>query len=511
MREKVSVQYEKCVKRVQKYGVFSCLFDNIYYLCFCIDQRSITETYTLGQMTYLILAILVMGYFLIATEKITNINKSAVAIFVGTVGWVLYICYGADYVGTMHSLEYNDFLQGMVPTSLSVKQFIAQNVFLKYVAKAAEIVLFLLATMSIVEILQNNGCFDFLLQLMRTRNSKRLLWMVSVVTFIISVNLDNLTTTVMMLTMMHSLLPGRRQRILYGSAIVISANCGGALTVIGDPTGLVLWNSGAVTATRFSMSLLAPCLVAWLVSVCWLGRNLPDRLQTESVALPYRGDDTNLNVWQRLLMLFVGIGGLWFIPTFHNITRLSPFLGALCVLSVLWIVNEVVNRKLLAAGDNIHRRVPRVLQYGVIQMMLFVMGVMLAMGVMTETGIARSIAAFLQADVGNVWVLGGLAGIVSMAVDGFLSAMTMFSLFPVADALSAQPDAALLVQNGLYWKVMAYATAMGGNVLCIGSMSGLAFMKMERVRVGWYFRNVGYKCLLGGLAGMAALWIVTSY
>ena len=176
--------------------------------------------------------------------------------FAGTVGWVLYICYGNDYVMSQHPSDYTDFLNGAKPTSIAVKEYIAQNIFLKYVGRAASIVLFLLATMTIVEILNNNGCFDFLKQLMRTRTSKHLLWIIGLVTFVISANLDNLTTTVMMLTMMHSIIPSRRYRMIYGSAIVIAANCGGALTLIGDPSQLVIWDRGAVTATSFSMTLL---------------------------------------------------------------------------------------------------------------------------------------------------------------------------------------------------------------------------------------------------------------
>ena len=188
--------------------------------------------------------------------------------------------------------------------------------------------MFLLATMTIVEILNNNGCFDFVRQLLRTRSSKKMLWTLAIVTFLISINLDNLTTTVMMLTMMHGIIPSRRQRMVYGSAILVAANCGGALTVIGNPEGLVLWNSGAVTATVFSFSLLLPCLAAWLIPTLLMQRMLPERVETEWIVMPFRGDDTRLNKWQRLLMLLVGIGGLWFIPTFHNITKLSPFLGA---------------------------------------------------------------------------------------------------------------------------------------------------------------------------------------
>lgn len=458
-------------------------------------------------MAFIIVSIVLVGYLLIATEKLTNINKAAVAIFIGTVGWVLYICYGSDFVMSQHPGEYFSFLHGMTASSVAVKQFIAQNVFLKYVGKASEIVLFLLATMAIVEILQNNGCFDFAMSPMRTRSSRRMLWTLSVVTFVISVNLDNLTTTVMMLTMMRQLVSNHRLRLYYGSAVVLAANCGGVLTVIGDPVGLVLWNNGAVTATNYSMSLLLPCLVAWALPTWWIGRSLPDTVPVERVALPYRGDDTNLNIWQRVLMLVVGIGGLWFIPTFHTITKLSPFLGALCVLSVLWIVNEVVNRRLIT-DEMIHRRVPRVLQYGVIQMMLFVMGVMLALGVVRETGVMDRVLALFHGGMGSVWMAGVFTGVVSTVLDNFLSAATMFSVTDVASAASSTVDGALgsaFVQNGPYWKLVAFASAVGSNVLCLGSASGLAFVKMEQVRIGWFFRNIGWKCLVGAVAGYALL------
>ena len=165
-------------------------------------------------MTIVIATILILGYFLIATEKYTNVNKAAVAIFVGTLGWILYICYGTDFVMSQHANEYLTFLNGAESTSALVKQFIAQNVFLKYVGKASEIVLFLLATMTIVEILQNNGCLDFISQLLRTRSSQKMLWMLSITTFVLSANLDNLTTTVMMLTIMHGIVSRQRPRII---------------------------------------------------------------------------------------------------------------------------------------------------------------------------------------------------------------------------------------------------------------------------------------------------------
>lgn len=465
-------------------------------------------------MTLVIVSILIIGYVLISTGWMTNVNRAAVAVFMGTVGWVLYICYGTDFVLAQHPREYSDFLMGVAPNPENVKLFISQHIFLDYVGRGAEIALFLLATMSIVEILNNNGCFDFLTELLHTRSSKKMLWLISIVTFVISANLDNLTTTTMMLVIIHKILANRRQRMLYGSAVIIAANCGGALTVIGDPTGLVLWNIGAVDASDFSMYLALPCLVSMALPVWWLGRQLPERVETQGFAIPYRGDDTNLNRWQRMLMLFLGIGGLWFIPTFHNITKLSPFLGALCVLSLLWVVNEIFNRRLMDVDKMIQRRIPRVLQYGVIQMVLFVLGIMFAVGVVVETGAVSTLAQWIDDNVHNVWILGIVSGFFGSVLDTFATSMSFVSLHPVVDVanlgLWADSDyVGDFVRNGVYWKIIAYCSAMGGNMLLIGSVSGLALMKMERIRLGWYLRNVGWICFVAWLIGLAIMWGTT--
>ena len=462
-------------------------------------------------MTSVIVAILLIAYVLVATGWLTNVNRTAVAMFAGTVGWVLYICYGTDFVVAQHPREYADFLEGAMPTAANVKMFISPHIFLGYVGKGAEICLFLLATMTIVEILNNNGCFDFIAELLRTRNSRKMLWVMTAVTFAISANLDNLTTTTMMLVVMHKLLQNRRQRLIYGSAIVIAANCGGALTVIGDPTGLVLWNNGAVDATDFSSYLAVPCLMSCVMPIWWLGRKLPEQIDVQNVVLPYRGDDTNLNRWQRMLMLFVGIGGLWFIPTFHNITKLSPFLGALCVLSVLWVVNEAFNRKLMDVDKMIQRRMPRVLQYGVIQMILFVLGIMLAISVVTETGVVPDVSQWCDNTVHNVWVMGALAGAASSVLDTFVTSMSFISLHKIVDQASLgmwldSDYMSLFVKNGIYWKLIAYSSAMGGNFLLVGSVSGLALMKMERIHVWWFFKNVGWMSIMAWALGLGVLW-----
>ena len=463
-------------------------------------------------MTLIIVIMLVLGYLLISTSHLTGVNKAAIAMFIGTVGWVVYICWGADFVMMQRPHEYAEFLAGEASTSDAVKYFIYDEIFLKYVGRAASFVMFLLATMSIIEILNNNGCFDFIAEWISTRNSKRLLWTITLATFILSANLDNLTTTTMMLVIMHNIVRSRRQRMLIGAAIVIAANCGGCFTVIGDPTGLLLWGDGAVTATNFSAYLALPAIVAWVVPTVLINRQLPERLDTEWSASPYRGDDTNLNRWQRLVMLFVGIGGLWFIPTFHNITKLSPFLGALWTISVLWVVNEAFNRKLYNADQMAQRRVPRALQYGTIQQMLFVMGIMLGMGVMTETGVLGDISSWIDYNIHNIWIFGFLSGILSGVVDTFTIAITDISLYPVveADVTGHWADSeylTLFTQGGVYWKVVALSTAVGGCLLSIGSTSGIALMKMEHVRLGWYLKHLTPKVLIGFLLSLGLLWV----
>ncbi|MBQ6405711.1 MAG: sodium:proton antiporter [Prevotella sp.] len=450
-------------------------------------------------MTAIIVTMLILAYLLIATGHMTGVNKAAIAMFLGTIGWVVYVCWGQDFIMSQHPAEYAEWLSDSVPDSDNVKYFIYDHVFLKYVGEAAAIVLFLLATMSIVELLSNNGCFDFITEWIRTRNSKRLLWTITLATFVLSANLDNLTTTTMMLVIMHRILQNSRQRMYVGSAILIAACCGGCFTVIGDPIGLILWGDNAVTASRFSAYLGLPAVLAWVIPTILINRELPDRLDTAWNPSPYRGDDTRLNRWQRVVMLIVGIGGLWFIPTFHNITKLAPFLGALCVLSVLWVVNEAFNRKLISSGQMTQQRIPMSLQYGSLQQMLFVTGIMLGMGVVAETGVWSDVAAWLDTYIHDIWLLGVLAGLLSSVIDTFTIAISNISLYQVGVG-----DVAT---NGAYWKVIAYSTAVGGCLLSVGSVSGLALMRAERVSLGWYIKHLTPKVLLGWIVGMIVLWL----
>ena len=456
-------------------------------------------------MTLLIVVIMLLGYLMIATANYTNVNKSAVAMFLAAVSWVLYISFGYDFVVDNHPREFLLYLLGDEPTSEGVKYFIAQNIFLKYVGKAAEVVLFLLASMTIVQILDSNGCFDFLMDFLRTRNSRKMLWLVVLITFLLSANIDNVTVTTMMLVLVHKLLSQRSDRLRFGCAVMLAANCGGCLTVIGDPVGLALWSGGAVNATNYIVSMIVPVLLACAIPVYLLSRKLPESLDLQWVAPPFRGDDTNLSRRQRMIMGIVAFIGLWLIPCFHSVTKLSPFLGALCVLAILWIVNEIYNRKLNSADQMVQQLKPRAMQYASLQSILYIIGIMLALGAVKETGFLQQFADWLWENVHNIFILGTLTGLVSTILDTFTTAMTCFSMFGVAPSGSLG-DAAYFVQDGPFWKIIAYCTAIGGSMISVGSLSGLLLMKMEDISVRWFLRHFSFKVFLGWLCGMAFLY-----
>lgn len=453
-------------------------------------------------MDFIITSILLLALVLIALERQTRVGKAAVAMFACTLGWVLYVSFGADLVDIKHAQGYDQYLGAIQANSLTVKQYIARHVFLPYIAHAAEIVLFLLATMSIVNILYTNGCFDFITRLLRTRHSRRLMWALTATAFFLSVNIDNVSAIVLMLTITNSLLPRTRDRRLYGSMVLLAVIFGGAMSVIGDPVGLVLWNKGAITASGFSLTMAVPCLLAWALPTAIVSLRLPERVDIETGTLPSRGFRTNWGqTTGKAAMAVVGIGGLWFVPSFTAITQLPPFLGALCVLSLLWVVNEISNSSLLAAhrkirGDDTSQR----MQYNALQQILYIIGVLLAIGVVTETGGTAWMAAQVETLFTTPQSVGALTAVISTVLDSFAACTTMVSLHDVAAAGPCATD-------GPYWPLMALATAVGGATLSIGSISGIVMMHMQGVTLRWYIRHIAPLALLAGIAAYTLLCV----
>lgn len=461
--------------------------------------------------TIIIITVLAIGLVLIATESINKMNKAAVAMFIGVICWLIYLSYGTSFVVSQHPIDFLSFLSDYGVHAESVRRFVSEHIFLRYVADVAGIVLFLLATMTIVEVLNNNGCFDFLTDWLRTRSPRRYLYIVAILTFIVSANLDNLTTVCLMLAILHRMVADDRQRMILGSVIVVAANCGGCFTVIGDVTSLVVWNTGIVSPTPYAAMAFLPSLTALAVVVALSAHSLKDRsLRLSRTTPPYRGDDTVLTRWQRLLMLLVGIGGLWFIPTFHRLTLLPPFVGALCVLALLWIVNELYNRRLLGSDQMISPRQPMALQYANIQNILFFIGLLFAFGAVKETGLLGNISDNGIAYAGdNVYLTGSLMGLLSSFAGNITMVLFNVTTYSADWGTMSQELTERIGQDGIYWPLLSYSTAMGGSLFCFGTLAGTVLMRMEGIKVRWYVRHMAGKVLVGWMVGLVVFYFTT--
>lgn len=460
-------------------------------------------------MIYAIVAVVSLGYIFMACEQLTRINKALVALFCGTVGWILFLSTGTAFIDVLHAQEFRDFL-GSEPYSLHLsKVFIADHIFLKYVAQVGSLALYLLATMSIMEVLINNNCFWFVEKWIRHRNSMLVVWTTAIITFLLSTCIDNLTITVMMLMVIKKILSDRRQRRILGCIILISAAAGGCWTVIGDVTSLLVWTSDNVTATNFSGALALPALVSMVIPVAFIGRKLPDHLDIERPDFIYRGDDSIMPVWQKLILLFFGIGGLWFIPSFYRITLLPPFLGALCCLGVVWMLNEIFNMSRIRTAQPIIVTEGRSLQYEVMQMIIYCVGICLCMDVMIECGAMRAAQEWVSSNMHHsIYLISITMGLISSVLDNVALVMAGINIFDL------QPQEMIntsylqyFVPNGQYWHLITLCGQIGGCLLPIGSVAGLALMKSEKVGMWWYIKNITLYVLIGWLFALGTYFL----
>lgn len=461
-------------------------------------------------MTIAIVALMLLGYLLICTERITRINKATVAIFCGVWGWVLYVCVGPYYIETLHNAGFREFLGSQDYSIWAVNEYIRQKVFASNVAQLTNVVMYLLVTMAIVEVLENNGCFDFVTKICRSRNTWVTVWMLALCSFGLSANLDNLTATVVMLMVLNRLVVNQRQRMLLGSIIVIATNCGGCFTVIGDVTSLLVWTRGAVTPTNYTSALVLPALFATVIPTYLIGRKLPAHLDLKRSSVMFRGDDADVKLWQQLLMFSLGMCGLWFVPTFYRLTKLPPFLGALCVLGVLWVVNEIINRKRILSDQPLFSRTNRSLQYEVMQMIMFFLGVGLCVNILIEIGAMKSVAYWCDQYIHNIYILSLVLGAVSSFMDNVALVMSGISIYPVlgvnGEGLSEYMQSFLI--NGQYWHLITLCGCVGGCLLPIGNTAGYALMKSEDVTIWWYLKHITLKVLLGWFCALGIYFLV---
>jgi Na+/H+ antiporter NhaD/arsenite permease-like protein len=411
-----------------------------------------------------LIVVFVITYAAIAFEHPLAINKSASALVGAGLLWTIYAMGHGEAGAIAHEL--GETLTG-----------------------TAQIVFFLMGAMTIVEVVDAHNGFEVITQRIRTQSLSRLLWLVGIVAFFLSAVLDNLTTTIVMVSLMRKLLARHEDRLFFAGIIVIAANAGGAWTPIGDVTTTMLWIGGQISSLATMRDLFLASAVALLVPLAITARVLRGR----SVEAPAHIDiDHGLRTTalERNLMFCLGLGCLIAVPVFKTVTGLPPFLGILFGLGLLWLVGDLIHRQ----KDELSRQ-PLTLAHALSRIdmssLVFFIGILLAVATLEHTQVLADLARWLTEHIGRLDFIVLLIGLVSAVVDNV----------PLVAASMGMYDVKQYPTDHFLWQFLAYCAGTGGSILIIGSAAGVAAMGLEKINFFWYVKRISGLALVGYLAG----------
>ena len=436
----------------------------------------------MSTLTVLIVAVFVAGYLCIALESVTKINKAAIALLMCVGCWTLLMMAPGAY--------YPEVAGGEVVHHIA-------EVIEHHLGDAAGTLFFLMGAMTIVEIVDSNGGFNFVRDTMKTRSKRKLMWRMAFMTFFLSAILDNLTTSIVMIMVLRKLVQAREDRLIYAALVVISANSGGAFSPIGDVTTIMLWIKGVITTQGVLTEIFLPSLVSMLVPAAILSLSLKGKFDKEQ-NLP-KADVSQFTKAQRDIIFWLGVGGLCFVPVFKTLTHLPPFMGILLVLGLLWTVTEIFHYN-TSEDDTMAKRVTDLLSRIDLSTIMFFLGILMAVAVLQEVGVLTALGEGLnEAFSGNYYVISGIIGVLSSIVDNVPLVAGCMGMYPVA------PEGAMAI-DGIFWQLLAYCAGVGGSMLIIGSAAGVVVMGLEKITFGWYMKKITWIALVGYLAGMLIYW-----
>ncbi len=461
-------------------------------------------------MFYLIVALFILGYAAIALEHNLAIDKAAIALVTGALVWVC-IAFGSDTIYPALS-SFQEYLQ--THPDASVMDFVTHHELIGHLGEISEILFFLLGAMTIVEIIDSHGGFSILSKAIKTTNKVKLLWIFSFLTFFMSAALDNLTTTIVMITLMRKLVGGKNTRWFFASMIVIAANAGGAWSPIGDVTTIMLWIGGQVTALNIIKQLFIPSLICMvvpliIVSLTMRGDTVPPSLTDRAKSLVPTTDR------ERWIVLLAGTGGLLFVPVFKSITHLPPYVGVLLVLGIMWIMTEILHRK-KQKEIKMRLTLAGILKKIDVPTIFFFLGILLAVAGLESAGHLNLLSTFLDEKVHNIYAINLAIGALSSVVDNVPLVAATMGMYDVAspEAIAAITDSGKaaymghFAADGSFWEFLAYCAGTGGSLLIIGSAAGVAAMGLTKINFVWYVKKVTLLALAGYLAGAAAYYLL---
>ena len=434
-------------------------------------------------LTLAIVAVFVFGYACIALESVIKVNKAAIALLMFIFCWTLFMIAPGNYL----ILEPGEDL---------IRK--ATEIIENHLGETASTLFFLMGAMTIVELVDQNGGFDFVRKSLSTTSKRKLLWRIVFMTFFLSAILDNLTTSIVMIMVLNKLVGERADRMIYASLVVIAANSGGAFSPIGDVTTIMLWNAGTVTSTGVITEIFVPSLISMVIPAFIMQFSLKGKLVMPEKEV--ETEEQELTSRERKTVFFMGVGGLIFVPIFKGITGLPPCMGILLVLGLLWLVTEFFYGRRKGEKKKFKKRVTRVLSRIDMGTILFFLGILMAVSCLQEIGVLTVTGQWLNTvSNGNHYVVTGAIGVISSIVDNVplvAGCMGMYEIAPVGD----------FAVDGIFWQLLAYCAGVGGSMLIIGSAAGVVVMGLERITFGWYLKKVTWIAFVGYLAGIICYW-----
>ena len=440
----------------------------------------------MSTLTICIVILFCIGYFCIAIESLTKINKAAIALLMFVGCWTLFMFDPGSYVA------------GAVGDKVASA---VSEVIEHHLGATSTTLFFLMGAMTIVELVDQNGGFNFVRDTLQTKSKRALLWRIAFMTFILSAILDNLTTSIVMIMILRKLVSDQKDRLIYAALVVIAANSGGAFSPIGDVTTIMLWNKGVITAAGVIMEIFIPSLVSMVIPAYILSLSLKGNL-TFTAAQAQTVGASDLTTSQRKIIFFLGVGGLIFVPIFKTITHLPPFVGILLVLGVLWTVTEIFYADLKAPEEKgaMQKRVTTMLTRIDMSTILFFLGILMAVACLETIGVLTMLGKSLDvAFEGNHYLVTGIIGVLSSIVDNVPLVAGCMGMYPV----QAAGDMAV---DGIFWQLLAYCAGVGGSMLIIGSAAGVVVMGLEKITFGWYMKKITWIAFVGYLAGILCYW-----
>lgn len=418
--------------------------------------------------------VFVLGYLCIALEHPLKLDKAASALLIGVLTWTIFIVFGENEVN-------------------EVNEMLSENL-----AETAQTLFFLFAAMTIVEIVDRHNGFKVITDKIHATNKVKLLWLIGILTFFMSAVLDNLTTTIVILSLLRKLIGDKETRWIFASVVVIAANAGGAWSPIGDVTTIMLWIGGQISALNIIKTIFIPSLISMVIPLTILSFTMKGELErpkasAEEVSVTTKGEQTGF--------LIFGISLLLFVPIFKTLTHLPPFMGMLLSLGILWIIaqfqtlmSRAKRRKLLDVGQCLKRVETSTI--------FFFLGILTAVGALGAAGQLSALSEWLR-DItgGNIYIINSVIGILSSIIDNVPLVAASMGMYPI------DPSVAEFASDGTFWQMLAYCAGTGGSILIIGSAAGVAAMGLEKIDFIWYLKHISWLALIGYFAGVFCIYL----